>query len=353
MTETKEDISRLSKPLRILFPVFIGLAVTGYLFYRNYNSNSFENFSWTIKTAQWLMLGVLMIIIRDLAYMVRIKELTNNELTWKKSFEVIILWEFCSAIMPAILGGGFAFAIAIINKEKIKLGKSISVVLFSSFLDGLFFAIFAPLIYFTLGSEKLFSSLSTFSNQQMSYGQTLEITFWTIYFIVLFYKLLIAYALFFNARAVKKILLKIFSFSLLKKWRPEILEVATDMVIASKELKNVKLWYWIKTFAATVVSWSARFILINCIIKAFSTVPFDHYLLYGRQLVIGILMIGSPTPGGAGVAELMFSNFLGEFIDNKSLTILLTIIWRMMSYYPYIIVGAIVLPRWIKRVWKD
>jgi len=78
MTETKEDISRLSKPLRILFPVFIGLAVTGYLFYRNYNSNSFENFSWTIKTAQWLMLGVLMIIIRDLAYMVRIKELTNN-----------------------------------------------------------------------------------------------------------------------------------------------------------------------------------------------------------------------------------------------------------------------------------
>jgi uncharacterized membrane protein YbhN (UPF0104 family) len=69
--------------------------------------------------------------------------------------------------------------------------------------------------------------------------------------------------------------------------------------------------------------------------------------------VIGILMIGSPTPGGAGVAELMFSNFLGEFIDNKSLTILLTIIWRMMSYYPYIIVGAIVLPRWIKRVWKD
>jgi uncharacterized membrane protein YbhN (UPF0104 family) len=66
-----------------------------------------------------------------------------------------------------------------------------------------------------------------------------------------------------------------------------------------------------------------------------------------------ILMIGSPTPGGAGVAELMFSNFLGEFIDNKSLTILLTIIWRMMSYYPYIIVGAIVLPRWIKRVWKD
>ena len=48
----------------------------------------------------------------------------------------------------------------------------------------------------------------------------------------------------------------------------------------------------------------------------------------------------------------MFSNFLGEFIDNKSLTTTLALLWRAISYYPYLFIGAIVLPRWIRRVFK-
>jgi len=59
----------------------------------------------------------------------------------------------------------------------------------------------------------------------------------------------------------------------------------------------------------------------------------------------------SPTPGGAGIAEFVFSDFLGDFIP-VGLTAALALLWRIVSYYPYIFIGAIVLPNWIKRVFK-
>jgi uncharacterized membrane protein YbhN (UPF0104 family) len=58
-----------------------------------------------------------------------------------------------------------------------------------------------------------------------------------------------------------------------------------------------------------------------------------------------------PVANGAGFAEFMFTNFLGEFIANPSLTVTLAFVWRLFSYYPYLIVGAIVLPRWLARVY--
>lgn len=352
MSNKASDLLKMVKPSKLLVPIVIGLGAASYLLFRNFDRNAFDNISWTWQTSFWLILALFMVVIRDFSYMWRIRVLTDKELNWRKCFEVIMLWEFASAIAPAILGGGFAFAILIINKEKVSFGKSISVVMFTSFLDGLFFALVAPIVYFSVGREGLFSNLNSEAAQQLAHGRELYFTFWFIYFVILVYKIVIAYALFINAQAVKQFLNKLFSIKILHKWQHHANETGEEMVIASKQLQGKKLDYWLKSFAATCLSWSARFIIINCIIMAFSNISFNHFLLYARQVVMGILMIGSPTPGGSGVAELMFSNFLGEFIDNKSLTSSLALLWRLISYYPYLFVGAIVLPRWVNRVFK-
>jgi glycosyltransferase 2 family protein len=285
--------------------------------------------------------------------MYRIRILTASELSWKKCFEVIMLWEFSSAVAPAILGGGFAFAILIINKEKIKMGKSIAVVMFTSFLDGLFFAIMAPLIYYTAGQSKLFSAMDPESLEKISNGKEFLFFFWLVYFVVLFYKALVAYALFINPRAVKYVLLKTFSIPFLRKWKQKAYETGSEMEIASMELQGQSIKYWIHSFAATFVSWTARYIIVNCIVMAFTTVNVGHFLLYARQVVMGLIMLGSPTPGGSGIAELIFSIFLGEFIP-AGLSPSLALLWRLISYYPYLFIGAIILPRWIRRVFtKD
>jgi hypothetical protein len=78
-----------------------------------------------------------------------------------------------------------------------------------------------------------------------------------------------------------------------------------------------------------------------------------HLLLYARQVVVNILMIGSPTPGSSGVAEFAFASLLGSFINNPSMAVILSFIWRLFSYYPYLLVGIIVFPGWARRVWGE
>ena len=77
----------------------------------------------------------------------------------------------------------------------------------------------------------------------------------------------------------------------------------------------------------------------------------DHFLIYGRQLVMWVIMLISPTPGGSGVAELAFSGFLGDFTGG--LAAAFALLWRLFSYYPYLFIGSVVLPSWLKRVYTS
>ena len=73
----------------------------------------------------------------------------------------------------------------------------------------------------------------------------------------------------------------------------------------------------------------------------------DHFMIFARQLVISIILLVSPTPGGSGVAELTFDIFLGEFIPIAGFAIALAFLWRLISYYPYLVIGALLVPQWI------
>ena len=70
--------------------------------------------------------------------------------------------------------------------------------------------------------------------------------------------------------------------------------------------------------------------------------------LTGLIVVMGIIILLSPTPGGSGLAEFIFDDFLSLYIAT-GLAPALALLWRMMSYYPYIIVGVFLLPRWVRR----
>jgi uncharacterized protein (TIRG00374 family) len=292
-----------------------------------------------------------MMVVRDGAYMIRIRALTDQQLTWRQAFSVIMLWEFASALAPGMLGGGFVFAIFILNRERINMGRSITAIMLSSFQDGVFLAIMAPLVYFTIGRERLFSTLDVNNLSPVTFGEGFYYTFWAVYFIILAYKIFVAYALFINPRFIKWLLIKMFSLPVLRRWKRNALETGNQLVIASNGLKNKSRKFWIHSFGGTFLSWSARYTIVNCLILAFHNVPVDNYIIFARQVIMGIIILFSPTPGGSGLAEFMFADFLGEFIP-KGLSASLGLLWRLISYYPYLFIGAIILPRWIRNHFK-
>ena len=327
------------------------------MLYNSFTPGAFDGVQFTMQSVLWMIMAFLMVVVRDVAYMVRIRVLTDKLLNWRKSFQVIMIWEFASAVIPPSLGGGFAVAIYVLNKEKIELGKSIAVILFSSLLDGIFLGVMAPVAYFLAGGESLFLNLNLKVPDFLSLKKkkkSIAFTFWLVYFALLFYKLVVAFALFVDANAVKKLLVAIFRLPVLKRFAMAAQTTGDEMIIASAELKGKKLSYWFNAILSTFVSWSARFLIINFIIAAFSPAYINHLVMYSKQIIIGVINIISPTPGGSGLAEIMFSQFFkAELQENLTLASALALLWRLISYYPYIFAGVIILPRWLKRVYAQ
>lgn len=92
--------------------------------------------------------------IRDLGYVIRIRVLSGDRLSWIKSIRIIFLWEFTSAVTPSAIGGT-SLAILFVNKEGIKVGRSSAIVMATSFLDELYFILMFPIILLCVDSSGL------------------------------------------------------------------------------------------------------------------------------------------------------------------------------------------------------
>ncbi|MDE7073647.1 MAG: flippase-like domain-containing protein, partial [Odoribacter sp.] len=61
------------------------------------------------------------------------------------------------------------------------------------------------------------------------------------------------------------------------------------------------------------------------------------------------MMLVSPTPGGSGFAEFVFTEYLGEFLPGAGVAIAMAILWRLVTYYPYLLAGVFIVPKWVSR----
>jgi uncharacterized protein (TIRG00374 family) len=405
LSDRESDILRKLNPRKILIPVGLGFAVATLLLYFNLNDVRFEEVSdgvcgnyewlgtpgvdmpaysdesefvevgscegtyrkrtyrdtlsdidWSWHSSFWICMALLGMVMRDLAYMYRIRVLTDYELSWGKSFRVIMLWEFASALTPSIVGGS-GIAMFILNREGIKLGKSTAIVLVSALLDELFYITMVAIVLIAIGTSNLFPV----SLEKTVFGITFgtEGIFWIGYVFIFLMTTVILLGIFYVPRTLKYLLLQIFRLPILRRWRYQVIQVGDDIITTSKELKGKPWKYWLKSFGATYVSWTFRYLVVNFLILAFmsQTNPLvasigDHLLIYARQLVMWVIMLISPTPGSSGVAEFAFSGFLKEFIP-LGLVGALALLWRLISYYPYLFIGAAILPRWIRSTGKQ
>ena len=163
------------------------------------------------------------------------------------------------------------------------------------------------------------------------------------------YTLIMAYGLLVKPRAFKWFLLKVTSIKSLKKWKEKANNYGDDIILASKEIVGKNFKYWAVISGSTIFIWCARYLMLNSLVTAYADISSaDHMMIFSRQVIMWMTMLISPTPGSSGTAEYFFTQFFSEFLDKY--TFVSAIFWRLMSYYPYLLVGAIILPYWVKRV---
>ena len=347
-SESQKKLLHGVRPNRIVYPILIGLAVVVYMLVKEVDSKTLSLIEFSWYSLFWLCVALVMMIIRDLGYMARLRILTDGAFSWKKAFRIIMLWEFTSAITPSAIGGT-SVAILYLNKEGLKVGKSSAVVMSTSFLDELYFILMFPLLILFLDINQLFMT------------DTLDHSLWLdslLYFALIGYLiktayfLILTYGLFWNPRGLKWLLLWIFKLPVLRKWKQGANQAGTDIIESSKELRRKPFWFWLKAFMATFWSWTARYWVVNVILLAFIFQGYsitEHIMIFARQLVMWIMMLISPTPGGSGFSEWVFTKYLGEFLPSAGVAASMALIWRLISYYPYLLIGVFILPKWIKK----
>jgi uncharacterized protein (TIRG00374 family) len=350
MSDNSGKIIRSIRPSRIILPVLIGLTVTGYLLYTEFEPGSFDSISFTLQSVFWALFSFLLMGVRDYGYILRLRILTNNELSWGKAFNIVMLWEFTSAITPSAIGGT-SVAIFFINKEGIRLGRSTAVVMVTSFLDEIYFILTFPIILLFLGRSDIFVIDDASANLAWYQNQFFLLALGG-YIVKFLYTAVLIYGLFFNPRGLKWLLLMVFKLPIIRKWRPQANESGTDLIQTSKEFSGWPFSKWLKAFGATFFSWTSRYWVVNTLIITFLGVKWlgfeEHVHVFAKQLVMWIMMLISPTPGGSGFAEYVFKEFLAIFIPAGT-GVALAFFWRFVSYYPYLFIGTFMVPRWNRR----
>jgi len=74
----------------------------------------------------------------------------------------------------------------------------------------------------------------------------------------------------------------------------------------------------------------------------------SHAAVFARQLVLWMVLTISFTPGSSGVAEMGLPVFLSDLTGLAYITGVV-ILWRIATYFIYLVLGALVLPQWLVR----
>ncbi len=334
---------------KVIYPILLGLGVVFYLVYRQFNLEDFLSIKWNLYTLAFLLIAILLYVIRHLVMSWRLKLLSGGFFDWKKSIELIFIWEFASAVSPTSLGGS-AVALFLLAQEKLSGAKTVAVVLYSVIIDTFFFLVTIPLLYFFWGDLGLRSAA-----EEINVLTTFRTTMWSLYFFMF------AYALFMLLGIIKPaifstIIRSIASIPFLKRFRRGLFKTANELKTTAAEIRKEPISYHIKITIATFVSWICRFMaivfIIMAIVQTIEPTLYNFSLIYSRSELMHSIAQFFPTPGGAGFSEWAFGGFYKDYIPAGIATII-AVIWRFITYYPYLIFGVIIIPGWLRRVWVN
>lgn len=334
---------------RIILPICIGLGVVFYLLWSHFDPKAFDEIDWGPSIFAWLMLGIGFYVIRHLAYAYRLYILAEGELKFLNAIELIFIWEFSTTISPTSLGGS-AVAMIFLSQENLKTSKAVTIVLYTIVLDTLFFIISVPILLGTLGFNVIRPEITSFQNIN-AYG----VTFFIVFFAMCTYGFLFYYGLFHRPDQIKKLLHFLARWKVLRRFGDRLRTTGENIESSSIRLRRKSKSFHLKATLATFTAWFFKFALMFCIIYAFiDSIPrtwLNTAMIYGRYETMFAITAASPTPGGSGLAEYLFGGFYSDYVP-MAVAVVLAFVWRLIAYYSYLFTGVVIVPAWLRKIYK-
>lgn len=331
---------------KIALPVAIGLSVVVFMLWRESEKENLDqvwhNIHFTPLAIFSVFLACLFMIGRDFGLTWRFRALTDRQLSWAHAWKVDMLCEFTSCVTPSAVGGS-SLGMVFLNTQGIEFGRATTLMMTTLFLDELFFVVACPLVVLFTPINELFKSGAT------GFSHGIRLTFWIVYAILFAWTLILFLGIIWKPYWIRQVIQRIFRLRILQRWNDSAQQLADNMVATSIELRSKPFHFWLEVFGGTALSWTSRYLVVNALFLGF--VPgtlSDQWIILARQFVIWVVLMVSPTPGGSGLSEWIFSEYYGDLVTTTGLVLILAVFWRLISYYVYLVIGALIVPGWAR-----
>lgn len=330
----------------MILPVLIGLSGAGYLIYTKFDYQQFDAIVWDARA--WGLIGAafLLLLLRHLSYTMRLRAVTGYQFSWLKYAELMVIWEFSTTVTPTSKGGPFV-TLFTLSKEGVPGGKAASAIFYTIILDSGFFVLLLPALLGIYGSEILFPPEASSRELALAGG-----AFWVTYCIMASYWAGLMILVFIRPKIAPAVMGWLGHLPVLRRWKAKFHQLGSEFAVAAVELRQQPFRVHFQAIIGTFGAWTLKFIMINCLILAVAPQVkvdgFTQLFIYARMVAMFIILAFTPTPGGAGIAEVMMPKFISDVIP-PALGLVVALLWRGMAYYGYLIAGAIVAPHWIAK----
>ncbi len=332
---------------KVLLPVAIGLGVVVLMFVHDARKEDiadiWKSIHFDSRIIGCVVAGFLCMFGRDFGLTWRFRALTDRKLTWRQAWKVDMLCEFTNCITPSAVGGS-SLGMIFLNSQGIEMGRATTLMLTTLFMDELFFVIACPFVVTFTPAADIFAS------EGSSFSHGIKYTFWIVYMLIAVWTFILFLGIIWKPLWIRKVLDKISGLRWFRKWSSQIQALGANMVATSKELQSKPFGFWLEVFCGTALSWTSRYLVVNALFWGF--IPADdkyQWVILARQFVIWVVLMVSPTPGGAGLSEWLFSEYYGDMVGTAGMALILAVFWRLITYYLYLLIGALVVPSWLSK----
>lgn len=332
---------------KVLLPVLIGVTVVVLMFARDARKEdllgvlSQVTFDW--RTAGCVFLAFCFMFGRDFGLSWRFRALTGRQLRWSQAFKVDLLCEFTSCVTPSAVGGS-SLGMVFLNSQGIEFGRATTLMITTLFLDELFFVVACPIVVAVTPASEIFASAGS------GFSHGIKLTFWLVYAGIFAWTAILFTGIILRPQWMKSVMTRVTRIRFLRRWEGKAAELGDNMIATSAALRRRPFRFWLEVFGGTALSWTSRYLVVNALFLGFlpQADPYQWVIL-ARQFVIWVVLMISPTPGGSGLSEWLFSEYYGDLVPTAGMALLLAVFWRLISYYLYLLIGCVLVPDWLKN----
>lgn len=285
----------------------------------------------------WILIGYLLVFIYTFLKSVVTKEIINSfkEYGVIKTLKLQLMTFFFNAVTP-FSSGGQPFQIYVLNKNNLSLAAATNIVVQETIIHQIALSI---ILLITI----LLNMVLNIYNLDFSIAILLLIGF-LFNAITIIFLFILAYGKKIDSKFIKIIISVLYKIKIIKKKEEKIEKLEKHILefnIASKNLLNNKKRF-IKLIFINVLAIVCLYLAPLVIL--FSLGEYQRFNGITSIVLVSFVSIIScyvPLPGGTIGEEYLFNLFFGIYVNNPVLNSLM-ILWRLVTYYLPMIVGAII-----------